>query len=308
MTNVGVMPNVTPRPVHGRYVLVTAAYNEEKYIERTLQSVVSQTLLPLKWIIVSDGSTDGTDAIVKRFANKYPFITMHRITEEHPRNFAAQVNAINAGYGQLEALKFQFIANLDADIGLEPTYYETLVARIQRDPNLGLIGGFVYEDYGKGFRNRRTNSTHAVAHAVQFFRRDCYEAIGGYRPLEHGGPDWVAEVMVRQLGWRVQAFPDLVVRHYRPAASAGGFVRGWYRQGLMDYSLGSVPLFEIAKCIRRIPERPFVIGALARLAAFGFCYVVRAPRLVTPEFMHYLRKEQHQRLRAMIHPAPRVAN
>jgi len=291
-------------PAHDNaYVLVTAAYNEEKYIERTIQSVVSQTLLPLKWIIVSDGSTDGTDAIVNKFAEKHRFITLHRIMEHHPRNFAAQVKAINAGYERLKALDFQFIANLDADIELEPTYYETLVARIQADPQLGLVGGFVYEDHGKGFRNRRTNSNHAVAHAVQLFRRDCYEAIGGYRPLEHGGPDWVAEVMVRQLGRRVRAFPDLVVRHYRPAASAGGFVRGWYRQGLMDYSLGSVPLFEVVKCLRRIPERPFVVGALARLAAFGFSHIVRAPRLVTPEFMRYLRKEQHQRLRAMVHLA-----
>lgn len=282
------------------YILVTAAYNEGKHIEGTIQSVISQTILPLKWVIVSDGSTDDTDAIVKVYADRYPFIQLHRITEDHPRNFAAQVNAINVGYREVSNLQFEFCANLDADIGMEPAYYETLLNRMQADPSFGLVGGFVYEDHGKGFRNRRTNSLYSVAHAVQFFRRECYEAIGGYIPLKYGGPDWVAEVMVRQKGWIVRSFPDLVVRHYRPAASAGGFVRGWYRQGQMDYSLGSVPLFEIVKCLRRIPEHPIFVGALARMVAFSVSYLMRAPRLVPPEFVRYLRQEQRRRLFAMI--------
>ena len=111
---------------------------------------------------------------------------------------------------------------------------------------------------------------------------------------------------MRQQGWNVQAFPELVVQHYRPAGSAGGLVRGWYRQGQMDYAVGSVPLFEIAKCVRRIPEHPFVVGALTRLAAFGLSYVAQAPRLVSPEFMCYLREEQRQRLRAMIRSRPKA--
>jgi glycosyltransferase involved in cell wall biosynthesis len=288
------------------YVLVTAAYNEEKYIGKTIDSIVSQTLRPQKWIIVSDGSTDKTDEIVRVHAEKHAFIKLHRVTEEHPRNFAAQVKAINCGYALLKDKEFDFIANLDADVSFDPIYYEALLRKFEANPNLGLAGGFVYEDHGKGFRNRRTNGSQSVAHAVQMFRRSCFESIGGYLPLRYGGPDWVAEVMVRQQGWGVQAFPELVVHHYRPAASAGGFVRGWYRQGLMDYSLGSVPLFEIVKCVRRIPEHPFVIGALARLAAFGASYVVRAPRLVPPEFMRYLREEQRQRLRAMIRSGPKA--
>lgn len=290
-----IMQSLQPSP----YVLVTAAYNEEKHIERTIQSVLAQTLLPRKWVIVSDASTDNTDEIVKKYAEKFSFIQLHRVIEDHPRNFAAQVNAINFGYKQLRHLKFEFFANLDADIAVEPTYYETLVNQLRAKSSFGLVGGFVYEDHGKGFRNRRTNSRHSVAHAVQFFRRECYEGIGGYIPLKYGGPDWVAEVMVRQKGWVVRAFPHLVVRHYRPAASAGGLVRGWYRQGQMDYSLGSVPLFELVKCLRRIPEHPIVVGALARLAAFGLSYVTRVPRLVSPDFIQYLRKEQRKRLRTM---------
>src|SRR4051794_28454197 len=131
-------------PSNRGYVLVTAAYNEERFIERPLATVVSQTLLPLKWIVVSDGSTDRTDAIVLDYARRYPFIHLHRITEDHPRNFAAQVYAINAGFAELKGDCYDYIGNLDADISLEPTYFAELIARLEADPRLGLAGGFIH--------------------------------------------------------------------------------------------------------------------------------------------------------------------
>ena len=97
-------------------------------------------------------------------------------------------------------------------------------------PSWDLAGGFIHEDSGQGFRSRSTNHTQSVAHAIQLFRRQCFEEIGGYIALPYGGPDWVAELMARRLEWRVEAFPDLPVEHYRPSASAGGFIRGCYRQ------------------------------------------------------------------------------
>src|ERR1039457_6463309 len=105
------------------FVLVTAAYNEEKYIEQTLRSIVAQTLRPAKWIVVSDGSTDKTDEIVKRYASEHDFIQLCRITEDHPRNFAAQVYAINRGLAELKGTGYSFVGNLDADITLEPEYF-----------------------------------------------------------------------------------------------------------------------------------------------------------------------------------------
>ena len=288
------------------YVLVTAAYNEEKFIRKTIDSIVSQTVRPKNWIIVSDGSTDRTDEIVRSYSRTHDFIQLHRISEEHPRNFAAQVNAINTGCQLLKDLDFDFIGNVDADVSFEPEYYERLLAKFDENANLGLAGGYIHEESNGVFRTRPKNSTDSVAHAVQLFRRACFEAVGGYLPLPYGGPDWVAEIAARKNGWGVRSFPELPVRHYRPTASAGGIVRGRYRQGLVDYSLGSLPLFEIVKCVRRISERPFVIGALVRLAAFGASYVAHAPRLVPPELMRYLREEQRQRLLAMVRLGPKA--
>jgi len=283
----------------GNYVLITAAYNEERFIETTIRSVVAQTILPRKWIVVSDASSDGTDEIIQRHAARCGFIELLRRDGPHARNFGAQVDAINTGYARLKDMEFAFVGNVDADVALAPNYYESLQQRFAADPHLGLAGGFIHEDYGKGFRMRRTNSVHSVAHATQLFRRECFDAIGGYRRLQYGGPDWVAEIMARQRGWKVQAFPDLIVRHYRPSASAGGVLRGCYRQGRMDYSLGSLASFEIMKCLRRLPEPPYVLGALARMLGFTYSCLSGAPLLVPTEVSACLQTEQKLRLRSL---------
>ena len=282
------------------YVLITAAHNEEKYIEATIRSVIAQTLLPRKWIIVSDASSDCTDEIVQKYAAQHAFIELLRLSDGHARNFGAQVDAIHAGYTRLKALPFGFVGNVDADVALPPDYYQSLLRKFAENPQLGLAGGFIHEDYGKGFQSRPTNRRNSVAHATQLFRRECFEAIGGYLRLPYGGPDWVAEIMARQRGWTVEAFPALAVRHYRPSASAGGVLRGCFRQGRMDQSLGSLPLFELIKCLRRLLERPVILGAFARLLGFTYAVLTGAPRLVPEEIAQHLRQEQRMRLRAAL--------
>ena len=289
----------------GSYVLVTTAYNEEKLIEATIRSVVEQDVRPLRWIIVSDGSTDETDAIVRSYSDRYAFIQLHRITEDHPRNFAAQASAINAGIARLQNVAYEFIGNVDADVTFDPGYFAAVLAKFVEDPRLGLAGGFIHEPDGAGvFRTRKTNSVTSVAHACQLFRRECFEAIGGgYLALPYGGPDTYAETTARMKGWRVEAFPEHRVLHPRPTGSAGGVLRGCFRQGKMDYSLGALPSFEIAKLARRIWVKPFVVGAAARLSGFLHSYWQREARAVPQEFMRYLRSEQRKRVAGLFHSA-----
>jgi len=286
------------------YVLVTAAYNEERFIEQTIRSIVSQTVRPAKWIIVSDGSTDNTDAIVKSYAADNPFIQLYRITEDHPRNFAAQVNAINRGLSQLKEAEYSFVGNLDADITLEPEYFALLLEKFRLDPTLGLGGGTVCERCADGkFKARRVWTVTAVPHACQLFRRDCFEAIGGaYLPLRYGGPDTHAEILARMNHWRVASFTDLNVFHHRPTNSAEGVIRGWFRQGKMDYSLGTLPVFELFKLLRRIWVKPYLIGSMARCAGFIHSYCQREERAVPNDFVVYLRQEQKQRVIDLFRP------
>jgi len=280
------------------YVLVTAAYNEGMFIEATIASIISQDLRPVRWIIVSDGSTDDTDAIVLKYAAAYDFIRLYRMTEDHPRNFAAQVHAINAGISHLKEERYAFIGNLDADITLEPLYFRMLLDKFRMIPELGLAGGAIYDKCPDGaFRYRRTNSTSSVAHAVQLFRRQCFEALGGaYRPLPYGGPDTYAETEARRKGWQVASFPELKVFHHRPTGSAGGVMRGCFRQGRMDFSLGVSPLFEVAKMLSRVGNKPYLAGSLARLSGFVYSYCRGEQRAVSSQFIEYLRQEQMRKL------------
>lgn len=278
------------------YVLVTAAYNEESYIETTINSVLAQTVLPKRWVIVSDASTDRTDEIVQTYARTHPFIELLRIQEDHARNFVAQVHAINLGCSKLRQCDYHFIANLDADISFESTYYDQLLAKFDEDPRLGIAGGFIYEKRNGSFENRPLNNKLSVAHALQMFRRECFESIGGYVAMPYGGPDWHAEVNARMHGWHVEAFPEFHVSHYRPTGSADRILRHWFRQGRMDYSMGCGPLFEIARLGHRISSKPLVLGALTRLGGFLYGYLRREERPVTPEFIEFLRREEAHRV------------
>lgn len=280
------------------YVLVTAAHNEERFVRATLESVLSQSLRPRKWVIVSDGSTDRTADIVSGYAVNYPIIQLLRSERKQGRSFKAQAVAIRAGYLELQQLDYGFIGNLDADITLEPDYFIRLLKHFAIEPRLGLAGGFITEEDNGVFRNRRYNSVRSVAHAVQLFRRECFEDIGGYAPLEHGGPDWHAEVLARMKGWEVRCFPDLPVRHHRRTGSAESLLRDRIGRGKTDYSLGSHPVFEMLKCLRRIPQTPRFWGALATFCAFAWCYIARKERQVSPDFLHFLRQEQMSRVRA----------
>jgi glycosyltransferase involved in cell wall biosynthesis len=284
-----------------RYVLVTAAYNEENYIENLIKSVVAQVHRPMSWVIVSDGSTDRTDEIVNDYARLHDFIRLYRITEDHPRNFVAQVHAINAGFAELRTRDFEFIGNLDSDITLDPTYFSELLARFELDPRLGLAGGYICEvDRGK-FRCRSSNSPLSVAHAIQLFRRECLEQIGGvYVPMPFGGPDWQAEVSARLHSWKVQAFTDLSVYHHRPTGAAAGLLKTSYREGLMDHSLGSHPYFELFRVARRLREKPYVLGAMVRLWAFIAASVRRSARPVSEDFVKFLRKYELTRLKNLL--------
>jgi glycosyltransferase involved in cell wall biosynthesis len=280
------------------FVLVTAAYNEERFIEQTILSMVAQTRRPSEWIIVSDASTDATDRIVEKYSALHPFIRLVRITEDHPRNFAAQVLAINTGIRNLTVRDFQYFGNVDADITFDPEYFSLLLEEFAANLHLGLGGGYIRERAADGqFVNRKRNSVRSVAHACQMFRRECLEAVGGcYVPLPYGAPDVYAEVAARMQGWEVKSFPHLPVYHHRFTGSADRWLKNGIRQGKADYSLGTLPMFEIVRTIRRCRDKPFVLGSLARLAGFGHSYWIREPRAVPREFLEYLRKEQSQRL------------
>jgi GT2 family glycosyltransferase len=282
-----------------RYALMTAAHNEIGLISQTIESVLAQSILPVVWVIVSDRSTDGTDEVVASYCREHSFLRFLRLNENTGRGTMAKVNALTAAYKEIVHHPHSFIGNLDADVTLGPNYFERLMSCFRAQPALGIAGGMIYERQQGQFRARPSNSVDSVAHAAQLVRRECYEQIGGYVGLPFGGEDWYAEIRARRNGWQVRSFPHLRVMHHRFTGGSDSLLKPRLREGRMDFSIGSHPLFEIVKCARRIPERPFFMGAAARMLGFFACYLDRSPRLVSPEIVDFLQQEQLGRIKAL---------
>jgi glycosyltransferase involved in cell wall biosynthesis len=281
-----------------KYVLMTAVRNEENYVGKTIQAVLSQTVLPERWVIVSDGSADQTDAIVISHVREHPFMEFVRREAPPRRSFASKAHALALSYRQLRRAEYDFIGNLDADVSFGERYYESMLVRFAENQRLGLAGGFIHEKSRGKFIGRASNSTRSVAGAIQLFRRDCFEAIGGYLPMDKGGEDWAAEVMARMKGWEVEAFPEIPVCHYKASGVVSmEALRRKFRDGTRDQVFGSHPLFEVARCMRRIKEKPYLLGAAVRMCGFVWSACQREGRTVPEDLVKYLRHEQLQRMR-----------
>jgi glycosyltransferase involved in cell wall biosynthesis len=278
------------------YVLITPARNEADFIEQTIQSVIRQTVLPLKWVIVSDGSTDGTDDIVKKYVRNHPWIELVRMPERNERHFAGKVYAFCAGYEKINGLKYDIIGSVDADISFDPDYIDFLLEKFSQDPALGVAGtpfreGTVQYDY------RYSRKEH-VSGACQLFRKECFESIGGYVPLKAGAIDLTAVVTARMKGWKTETFTGMACTHHRPMGSAKHrFIKATFRSGYYDYPMGVHPLWQLFRSIYQMSRKPYVFGGSLLLAGYLWAMLKRVPTPVSMEFVHFRRNEQMQWLK-----------
>ena len=286
-----------------RYILVTPARNEEAFIGNTIEAVLAQTVLPQKWQIVSDRSVDRTDEIVRGYARKHKFIQFLRTEGQAGlanRDFGSKVMAFRAGHRQISDIHHHFIGNLDADITFAPKYFEQLLERFRENERLGVAGGIVLEPKGDTYVPQMT-SLNSVCGSVQLFRKECYDAFGGYIPIRGGGVDAAAEIMARMHGWSVETFRDLPVYAQRPVKTGGATVfHTCYRQGISNCLLGYHPLFQLASSISRIGQRPFVAGSVATMLGYTLSYLRRDQKVLPSDVIGFLRAEQMDRLLSSI--------
>lgn len=279
------------------YVLITPARNEEDFIGETIRSVISQTVLPKRWVIVSDGSTDRTDDIVQSHAAGLEWIQFVRRTRAEGRDFAAKVHAFNAGHEMLKGQDYGIIGCLDADLSFGKDYFEYLLYQFARDPELGVAGTPFVEEEGLHYDYRYANIEH-VSGGCQMFRRRCFEDIGGYLPIQGGGIDWVAVTTARMKGWRTRTFTRKVAFHHRKMGTgSGGVLSAKFRLGREDYYLGSHPLWEILRALYQMRYRPYVLGGLSILLGYTVSAVRGIDRQVPADLVAFHRDEQMRRLR-----------
>lgn len=282
--------------VRPQFVLITPAHNEEATLPATIESVVNQTVRPVRWIIVSDRSSDDTDRIAMHSAREHDFIHYLRLEGAAERNFASKVFAVRAGVDALRAVPHDFIGNLDADITFDEDYFERLFRKFAEDPDLGIAGGLLFEA-DQGVIYDRGADLQSVGGGVQMFRRACWDEIGGYLALKGGHEDATALFAARRNHWRTQSFFDLPALHHRKTGSATyGVLRGQFHSGMGQYLAGWSPWYVLARSLYRLGDHPLVSASLARTAGYFWAHVsVRRPA-VPPDLQEYIRKCQHQRL------------
>ncbi len=282
------------------YVLITAARNEENYIEKTIQSVASQTRLPLAWVIVDDDSQDHTWKIIQHYAQRHSFIKPYRLQRTGEWSFKSKAGAINYGYTCLDGLQYGYIGIVDADVTFESDYYQKMIERFHANDTLGIVGGMIWEMRGGKFVQLHYNQN-SVSGAIQLFRRDCYEAIGGYIPSKRGGIDAIAEIMARMHGWKIKSFPDQKVYHHRVIGTTRtNLFKTSFIYGRRDYVMGNHPLFMFLKSIHRFAGKPYIIGGILMMLGYSYSSWIKEEKPVEQSVVDFLRREQVCRIRDAI--------
>jgi hypothetical protein len=288
------------------YVLITAARNEQAVIGGTIESVVAQTFPPVRWVIVDDGSTDSTPAIVSEYLERYPWIDLVRRPARTTRTFAGKVQAVNAGLDRVKDVQFEVMGNLDADVSFPADYMAFVMQKFRDDPSLGVAGTPFTEAGGYDSARDSFEGENYVAGPCQLFRHRCFVEIGGYVPNPAGGVDWIAVMTARMIGWKVRAFPQKRYHHHRSMGTAEkGKVAALFSYGQKDYYLGGSPIWQVFRAGYRMARPPVVAGGLALLLGYGWAAVRRVKRPVTPELMRFHRREQMKKLRAVVHALSR---
>jgi glycosyltransferase involved in cell wall biosynthesis len=283
-----------------RYALITAARNEEAFIDRALRSVTGQTVLPVKWVIVDDGSTDATPTIVSRYLADNPWIELLQMPRRRDRSFAGKAYAVNAAYDRVKHLDYEVIGNLDADVSFEKDYCQFVLGKFTQDPRLGVAGTVFVED-GYSSERHSFEGQHYVAGPFQLFRRLCFDDIGGYRPHKAGGVDWIAVTTARMKGWKTQAFRERSYFHHRRLGTAErGAVGAMFSYGQKDYYLGGHPAWELFRVAYRITKRPYLVGGVALGLGYVWAFVRQTERPVSRELMAFHRREQILKLKAIL--------
>lgn len=280
--------------VETKYVVITAVRDEEEHLPETIRCMLQQTVLPLEWMIVNDGSTDRTGEIIDEYARGHSWIrALHRLNRGFRKPGAGVVEAFNEGYRKLQRHDWQFIVKFDGDLSFKQSYFEECFRRFEKDMRLGIAGGTICYDSGGEPQLEEAPAFH-VRGATKIYRRACWDAIGGLWPAP--GWDTMDEIKANSLGWTTRSFRDLLLVHHRPTGTADGFWRALVKYGRANYICGYHPLFMFAKCLRRLSRKPRIVGAVVIMYGYLSGFIMRVPQIDDPVAIAYLRCQQWNRL------------
>ena len=284
-------------PSKSRYVLISPCRNEAAFMRQTLESVVAQSLRPTKWVIVDDGSTDETPAILAEYASRYAWISIvTRADRGHRAVGPGVVDAFYSGYQTIDRAEYDFVCKLDLDLLLPPRYFEILIQRMNSDPRIATCSGKSYiHEKGRLVYERHGDDTSLGM--TKFYRMDRFEAIGGFvREVMWDGIDCH---LCRMHGWIACSWDDPELRfvHLRPMGSSQQSIyTGRMRHGYGQYFMGTGFLYLAASALSRVNQEPYVLGSLAIMWGWIKSAALRKPRYDNLEFRQFLRRYQMRAL------------
>jgi glycosyltransferase involved in cell wall biosynthesis len=279
------------------YVLISPCRNEARYMRRTLDSVITQSIRPARWVIVDDGSADETPAILADYAARHEWITIVTRPDRGARAVGPGViEAFYTGYATIVPAEYEYICKLDLDLILPPTYFEELISRMEADTRIATCSGKSYIWLDGQFVSERHGDETSIG-ATKFYRRDRFERLGGFvREVMWDGID---VHRCRMMGWQACSWdvPELRFTHLRPqGTSHKGWVTGRMRHGFGQYYMGTSPIYMLANAVNRFSEKPYVLAGLAMLWGYVWSWLQRRPRYENPEFRRFLRRWQWRAL------------
>ena len=274
------------------YVVVTPARDEAKYLSLTIDSLAAQSIKPARWVIVNDGSKDETGRIAGEAAKSHGWITaVNRIDRGFRKAGGGVVDAFYEGYQQVEHQLWDYIVKLDGDLSFAPDYFEKCFRHFDDNQRLGIAGGTICSSIGGivEVESKRDPKFH-VRGATKIYRRKCWEEIGGL--LRAPGWDTMDEVKANMLGWQTSTLSGLNVIHHRGTGAAYGTWNDRVKNGMACYITGYHPLFMLLKCIRRMAEKPYIVGGCGLLFGFLKGYVKRVQQIEDKALVKYFQRQQ----------------
>ena len=276
-----------------RYVVITPVRNEEKFIIKTADSMVAQTIRPVQWIIVNDGSTDSTASVIDQYAAKYSWITtLHRKDRGFRKPGTGVMEAFYEGYSKV-ARDFDFIVKLDGDLSFDEEYFEKCFEKFKVDPQLGVGGGEVLSIVNDKLISEKNPRFH-VRGATKIYRKACWEAIGAL--VIAPGWDTLDEVKANMMGWKTYSFSDLFLKQLKFTGSADGKWKNWFKNGRSHYIAGYHPIFVLVRAMKFFIQNPINIRYIALLVGFATGFASKQKRVEDRELIGYLQKQQLNRL------------
>ena len=276
------------------YLLISPCRNESQYMRETLDSVITQTIQPEKWIIVNDGSTDNTLEIIKEYTAKYNWIEVVNRENSGGRNVGpGVVDAFYEGLHNVNYQNYPFLCKLDLDLRLPNRYFENLIQRMQDNPRIGTCSGKPYiQKNDSEIVSEKCGDEMSVG-MTKFYRTTCFDEIGGF--VRQVMWDAIDCHRCRMLGWIACSWdePELRFMHLRPMGSSQkGILTGRMRHGFGQYFMGTSLIYMAATSFYRMSYPPYLIGGLAMLWGYLKSMILRKPRLPDNEFIKFVRGYQ----------------